>query len=71
MKGSPIRGAVSGLLFGLFLGLFVLTFGLVATDSILLVVLPVLFLVVGIALGVVAPFKRDRLQRPAHTPTAP
>ena len=54
MKGSPIRGAVCGLLFGLFLGLFVLTFGLVATDSILLVVLPVLFLVVGIAPAVVA-----------------
>jgi hypothetical protein len=68
MKGRPVRGAVCGLLFGLFLSLFLLTFGVLATDSILLAVLPVLFLLVGIALGVAPPFKRDRLQGPSAAP---
>lgn len=65
MKGRPVRGAVCGLLFGFFLSLFLLTFGVLPLDSILVVVLPVLFLVAGIALGAAAPFKRNRLQRPA------
>lgn len=68
MKGRPVRGAVCGLLFGLFLSLFLLTVGVLPLDSILVVVVPVLFLVAGILLGVAAPFKRDRLQRPAAIP---
>lgn len=58
MRGRPITGAISGLLFGVFLDLFLLVLGALALDSMLLVVLPLLFLVAGVALGVVAPFGR-------------
>ncbi len=67
MKGRPVRGAVCGLLFGLSLALFLLTTGVVPLDSILLIVLPILFLVAGIALGVGAPLKRSRLRAPSAT----
>ncbi len=69
MRGSPLRGAVSGLLFGVFLALFLLTIGVVPLDSILLLILPVLLLAGGIALGLSAPFKRSRLKAaPPSTP---
>lgn len=61
MKGRPVRGAACGLLFGLSLALFLLTIGVLPLDSILLAVLPILFLVAGLLLGLTAPFKRDRL----------
>jgi hypothetical protein len=64
MKGRPLRGIVCGLLFGLSLSLLLLTTGVIPLDSILLVVLPVLFLLVGIGLAAAAPFKRSRLQGP-------
>jgi hypothetical protein len=66
MKGRPVLGAVSGLVFGASLSLFLLTIGAVPLDSIVLVVIPALCLVFGIVVGAVAPFKRDRLQRPAN-----
>jgi hypothetical protein len=75
MKGHPILGAVFGFLFGLSTAGFLLTIGVLATDSILHVVLPLLFLVVGIVLAAVAPFGRARLQErttsPAATPEGP
>ena len=61
MKGRPFLGAFCGFLFGLSLAGFLLTTGVLATDSILLVVLPIVLLVVGIALAAIAPFKRSRL----------
>ena len=68
MKGRPLRGAVCGFLFGFFLSVFLLTIGVLPLDSILVIVLPVLFLVLGVLLGVAAPFKRDRLRGPAAAP---
>lgn len=54
-KGHPVRGAIAGLFFGIFTGLSALVFGVVALDSVLLVVLPVLFLILGIIWGKLAP----------------
>jgi hypothetical protein len=70
MKGRPFLGAFSGLIFGIALAGFLLTMGVLATDSILHVVLPIVFLLVGIGMAAAAPFKRDRLQRPATEPPA-
>jgi hypothetical protein len=67
MKGHPFLGAVCGFLFGLFLAGFLLSIGVLATDSVLHLVLPILFLLVGIGLAAAAPFKRSRLQ-PARPP---
>jgi hypothetical protein len=64
MKGRPLRGIVFGLLFGLSLSLLLLTTGVIPLDSILLVVIPIVFLLVGIGLAAAAPFKRSRLQGP-------
>lgn len=66
-KAHPVRGALTGLLFGGFLTLFLLTIGVVPLDSILVIVLPVVFLLAGIGLGVGAPFKRDRAIDPASS----
>jgi hypothetical protein len=54
-KGHPVRGAIAGLFFGIFAGLCALTFGVVALDSVLLIVLPVLFLLLGAVWGKLAP----------------
>jgi ABC-type uncharacterized transport system permease subunit len=61
MKGHPVAGVIFGFLFGLFLAGFLLTIGVLATDSILHLVLPVGFLFIGLALAAIAPFKRSRL----------
>ena len=54
----PILGAIGGFLFGLALGVLLLTVGALALDSILLVVLPLLFLVLGIVWAFAAPLGR-------------
>jgi len=70
MKGRPFLGVVSGLLFGISLAGLLLTTGVLATDSILLVVLPIVGLIVGIALAAIAPFKRSRLGTTSTAPVA-
>ena len=55
-RGRPVLGAFGGLLFGLALALLLLTTSAIPLNSILVVVLPVLFLVLGIVLAFVAPF---------------
>jgi hypothetical protein len=60
--GRPVLGAISGLFFGLFLSLALLTFGIVALDSIVIVILPVLFLLLGIVWGAWAPLGRRRAE---------
>ncbi|HEY4410558.1 MAG TPA: hypothetical protein VGO87_11810 [Acidimicrobiia bacterium] len=57
-RGRPIRGAIAGLFFGLFLSLDLVIFGVVAIDSNLLVLFPVLGLAGGIALGLKAPLHK-------------
>jgi lipopolysaccharide export LptBFGC system permease protein LptF len=65
-RGHPIAGAVAGFFFGLFLDLFLVTSTVVSLDSILLTILPFLFLVLGIAWGKAAPLGRP----PADADTA-
>lgn len=57
-KGRPVIGAVSGLIFGLFVGIDLWLLGRVRLDSPLLGVLPVACLVLGLGLGLWAPFGR-------------
>lgn len=59
-RGRPVLGAVSGLLFGLFLAFTLLTSGVLALDAPVLAILPVVFLVVGIAWALKAPLGRAR-----------
>jgi hypothetical protein len=57
-RGHPILGAVTGLLFGISLAVTLLVFGVLALDSILVAVLPVLFLLLGGVWGKLAPIGR-------------
>jgi hypothetical protein len=54
-RGRPVLGAISGFFFGLFLGITLLSFGILALDSFLLTLLPILGLVLGIVLGLTGP----------------
>jgi hypothetical protein len=57
-RGRPILGAFAGFFFGLFLALDLLMLKVLPSDSIVLLVLPILFLVIGIVLGLAAPLRR-------------
>jgi hypothetical protein len=57
-RGQPILGGFSGFLFGIFLALDLLFLSVISLDSILIYVLPVLFLVVGVLLGRFTPLGR-------------
>lgn len=54
-SGHPIFGALAGLFFGLFLAVVLLAFGALPLDSIILLILPLAFLVIGGIWGKVAP----------------
>jgi hypothetical protein len=58
-RSRPLLGTVSGFLFGLSLAVLLLVGGVVALDSILLVVLPVAMAFVGLAMGVATPLQRQ------------
>jgi len=63
MKGGrPGLGAFSGFFLGLFLAFDLFVLKVIASDSPLFVTLPVVFLVLGIVLGLAAP-ALDRLRR--------
>ena len=53
--GHPVLGGIAGLIFGLSLALLLLTLGTIALNSVLVVVLPVLFLVLGVVWGLWSP----------------
>ncbi len=55
--GHPIRGAIFGLLLGSFVMLDLLLTGVLALDSVMVYVVPVLGLLVGIGLGAWAPIR--------------
>jgi hypothetical protein len=57
-RGRPVLGAFSGFFFGLFLSVALLTYGVMALDSIVLGLLPIIFLVLGIVWGMWAPLRR-------------
>ena len=57
-QGRPVLGAIAGLLFGLFLAFDLILLGTIPLNSFLLVVLPILGLIVGLALGRWSPIGR-------------
>jgi len=60
MRGRPILGAISGLLFGLFLSVNLMLWGLWPLDRVSVFGLPILFLLIGLGLAMVAPLGRGK-----------
>lgn len=56
-RGRPFLGAIFGLFFGLFLAVDLLLMGAIPLDNALVVLLPVIGLIGGIAIGLFAPFR--------------
>ena len=56
MKGRPILGIISGLLFGVFLAVMLQQLGIRPLDTISVIGLPVAGIVVGLILAATAPF---------------
>ncbi len=55
-RGRPVLGGFAGFFFGFFLAIDLLFLGAFDLESVLVYVLPIVFLVVGVVLGLVAPF---------------
>lgn len=56
-RGRPVMGAIAGFFFGFFLALILQQFGVrPLSDPITFIGLPILFLIIGIALGMTGPF---------------
>ena len=70
-RGRPVRGAIAGLFFGLFVSIDLVVFGVVALDSNVLVLFPVLGLIGGIALGLPAPLHRRADNAPVEDEAGP
>lgn len=58
-RTRPVLGTISGLVFGLTLAVLLLVGGVVALDSIVLVVLPFAGAFIGLAMGVATPLSRQ------------
>lgn len=56
MKGHPVLGVISGLLFGLFLALALQQFGIMPLTTLSVIGFPVLGIVIGLGLAALAPF---------------
>jgi hypothetical protein len=57
-RGRPVLGGLSGFFFGVFVDLLLLTLGVLASDDVVLVVIPLALLVLGVAWGAWAPMSR-------------
>jgi uncharacterized protein YacL len=56
-RGRPVLGAVFGLLLGVFLTFDLLMMSVFALDSVMVLVLPIVMLLVGVALGWFQPLR--------------
>ena len=56
-RGRPVWGAVFGLVFGIALTVDLLFFGTFGLESVMLWILPIVFLVIGAVLGYIAPLQ--------------
>jgi len=65
-RGRPVLGAISGFFLGLLIGVDLLIFGVIALDSILLLILPLVGLLIGIAVPLAL---RKKANRPQETTT--
>ena len=68
MRGRPILGVIAGLLFGAFVVLDLVFFKVIASDSILVVLLPLFGLLLGLALAAWAPVGGRRGEPPIASP---
>lgn len=72
LRGRPILGAISGLLFGLFAALMLVFEGLLPLNNNMLAIYPVAGLLLGLIIGIWGPFARKRHTPPiAPLPVAP
>ncbi|MFA5889769.1 MAG: hypothetical protein WDA27_02255 [Actinomycetota bacterium] len=55
-RGHPVRGFVAGLLTGLFLMVDLMIFKVIAPGTLTVAVIPVALAVLGVLMGVTAPF---------------
>lgn len=60
MRGRPVLGFFSGLLFGVFLAITLVLAGVLPLNSVLVSALPVLGIVYGLLMAGWAPFGRNR-----------
>ena len=67
-RGRPVLGAIAGLLFGLFLAVELVFLKVISSGSPLLIALPIIFLIVGIAGALAAPFGRGGHGGPGEPP---
>lgn len=56
MKGRPVLGLISGLLFGLFLALVLQQFGILPLSTLSVVGFPIIGIVLGLGMAAWAPF---------------
>ncbi len=56
MKGRPVLGVISGLLFGLFLALILQQFGIMPLNTLSVIGLPIVGIVLGLLMAAWAPF---------------
>ena len=67
-KGRPVMGAIFGFLFFLFIALDLLFFGVIALDSALLTILPLVGIVLGLVWAMLGPLPARGQQPPAAPP---
>jgi uncharacterized membrane protein len=60
MRGHPVLGVVAGFLFGLFLAVTLVLAGVLALNSVLVTLMPLLGIVYGLVMARFAPFGRKR-----------
>ncbi len=56
MKGRPVLGVISGLLFGFFLALTLQQFGILPLTTLSLIGFPIIGIAIGLGLAASAPF---------------
>ena len=56
MKGRPVLGFISGLLFGLFMALVLQQFGIMPLNTLSVIGLPVIGIILGLGMAAWAPF---------------
>lgn len=60
MRGHPVLGVVAGFVFGLFLAVTLVLAGVLALNSVLVTLMPLLGIVYGLVMARFAPFGRKR-----------
>ena len=65
MKGRPILGVITGVLFGLFLGVTLFLYGVIPLSSDMLWILPLLGILLGLVMAAWAPFGKSSESSPA------